>query len=212
MKKRNTPKINQLSFLSKGTLQVIKSMSIENFNGSEDDIQKLLDYFSEPTDLQHVVTQLYDFIKKDEYESPLNDQLPSLFIEKLDFNDVRKYRYLIQVKFFEGSLWVKHAYDALETERPGNKRMLLRYINSEYLKVMGEICANFAGNLSKIEIIRQYSDEIITRMINLLMKQVKYESLDISYESALDSITLLIIDAIVNCKVLENPNLLNQSR
>ncbi|MEA5402690.1 hypothetical protein VB776_07185 [Arcicella sp. DC2W] len=208
MAKKTNQIASQFSLFGRNNTQNSINVIIpSDFSGSREDIEKLLGYTTNPTDLQLVVLSLYNNMKDNTSTKYVSRPLPAFIADKIIHNDVNEYRFVIESKFAEGNFWIKEAYSALETDRPGNKSSLQSYINFEYLKIKGKICSNFADDeVLQLEEIRKNSDIIITQMIDLLLKKVNCTALDISYESALNSVTLVVIDAIVDCKVLENIN------
>lgn len=170
-------------------------------------IHDLLILPSNPTDLNKLVLHIYDNIidNNNQYEKR---NLPPEIEEKLDFNNVQHYRYLIEVNYSENAYYLEKAYEALNSETPGRKKIFLNYINSLYLKELGKLKSE-NSELDKLEIIQKFADTIISNVVSSLMISISSDPKDISHlskESIILNIFTLVFHAFVDCKVLENPN------
>lgn len=170
-------------------------------------IQQLISLPNNPNDLNKLVLHIYNGIidNDTQYEKR---SLPPDIDEKLSFNNVLMYRFLIESNYSENAYYLENAYSALNSETPGQKKVFLNYINSIYLKVLGDLYQK-NSKMSKNELINKFADTIISDVISSLLISVSANSKNISHLSA-ESINLNIITivchAFVDCKVLENPN------
>ncbi len=170
-------------------------------------IQQLISLPNNPSDLNKLVLLIHNGIidNDQQYEKR---SLPPDIDEKLSFNNVLTYRFLIESNYSENAYYLENAYESLNTETPGQKKIFLSYINSIYLKVLGDLFQK-EPTISKKQLINKYADTIISNVISALLLSVSSNSKEISHLSA-ESINLNIITivchAFVDCKVLENPN------
>lgn len=170
-------------------------------------IHQLIALPNNPSDLNKLVLHIYNGIinNDNQYE---RRSLPPDIDEKLNFNNVLTYRFLIESNYSENAYYLENAYSSLNEETPGQKKVFLNYINSIYLKVLGDL---YEDNLTmtKRELINKFADTIISNVISSLLISISTNAKDISHLSA-ESINLNIITivchAFVDCKVLENPN------
>jgi len=170
-------------------------------------IHQLIALPNNPSDLNKLVLHIYNGIinNDNQYE---RRSLPPDIDEKLNFNNVLTYRFLIESNYSENAYYLENAYSSLNAETPGQKKVFLNYINSIYLKVLGDL---YEDNLTmtKKELINKFADTIISNVISSLLISISTNAKDISHLSA-ESINLNIITivchAFVDCKVLENPN------
>lgn len=170
-------------------------------------IQQLLVLPNNPSDLNKLVLHIYDGIidNDNQYEKR---NLPPEIEEKLDFNNVQHYRYLIEANYSENAYYLEKAYDSLNNETPGRKKIFLNFINSLYLQELGKL-KNEHKKLNKLELIEKFADTIISNVVSALLLSIANDSKDISHlnkESVILNVFTIVCHAFVDCKVLENPN------
>lgn len=181
--------------------------SITQYIVDEKFFNQLLTFPNNPADLNELVLHIYEGIvdNDSQYEKR---SLPPEIDEKLHFNNVSTYRFLIESNYSENAYYLEKAYEALDVESPGRKRVFLNYINSLYLMSLGDLLGENPG-LSKMEIIRKDADAIISKVISALALKLSANTKGIEHLSS-ESINLniftIVCHAFVDCKVLENPN------
>jgi hypothetical protein len=170
-------------------------------------INQLISLPNNPSDLNKLVLLIYNGIVDNDTQYEKRS-LPPDIDDKLDFNNVKTYRFLIESNYSENAYFLDNAYDSLNTEIPGRKKIFMNYINSLYLQALGSLL-NENPKLKKMEIINKFADTIISNVISSLLISISKNTKDISHLSS-ESINLNVITivchAFVDCKVLENPN------
>jgi len=170
-------------------------------------INQLISIPNNPVDLNKLVLHIYNGIIDNENQFERRN-LPPDIDEKLDFNNVLTYRFLIESNYSENAYYLENAYDSLNTETPGRKKVFLNYINSIYLTVLGDLLKQ-NQKMKKMEIITNFADTIISNVISSLLISIASNTKGISHLSS-ESINLnvvtIVCHAFVDCKVLENPN------
>lgn len=120
--------------------------------------------------------------------------------EKIKQNAVKRNKHLFdEYKVFYNK--VNSLYDELEIQGSFKKNKLLRYIRNLYLEVKGKY-VNGASN--EEEIIRENSDNIIEDVQERLLESVEQKS-DLYKEDMIFCITIILVDAFIRCKILEEP-------
>lgn len=170
-------------------------------------VNQLIALPNNPSDLNRLVLHIYDGIlgNDSQYEKR---SLPPDIEQKLEFNNVNTYRFLIESNYSENAFYLENAYQALDSEIPGRKKVFLNYINFLYLESLGNIAKENKG-MTKMEIINTYADTIISNVISSLMIKVSTNTNEIKHlssESINYNIVTIVCHAFVDCKVLENPN------
>ena len=93
-------------------------------------------------------------------------------------------------------------YQTLEQEKPGRKSRLLRNISDLYKIEKGNITTN-----NDIEQIRKNADLIIGNIINKLDLEAKQSSnIDADNEDIKAAVSIVVADAFIRCKILEDPS------
>lgn len=123
--------------------------------------------------------------------------------KKITFNKVIVYRPILeQYKVYHGKL--NKVYSEIEKQGSFKKEFLLQNINKLYLKAKGEIL----GEDLSIQNIRVNADKLIELVENYLWEL--YEKSpnakeDIPFEAINIGMKIIIVDAFVRCKILEEP-------
>lgn len=118
---------------------------------------------------------------------------------KLNYNSVKKYAPVIQeYKVFHHK--INSLYDELEAQGSLKKSKILSTVKSSYLRAKG---IHVDNTTPEIEHIREHADDIIDTVLENL-----YESLgetDLFDEEILFGLELVMVDAFMRCKILEEP-------
>lgn len=123
--------------------------------------------------------------------------------KKITYNKVVVYKPILeQYKVYHGKL--NKIYSEIEKQGSFKKELLLQNINKLYLKAKGEIL----GEDLSIEKIRENADKLIELVENYLWEL--YEKSpnakdDIPFEAVNIGMKIIIVDAFVRCKILEEP-------
>ena len=185
------------------------NQKIVNNNIIVDDkyIQYLLTFQNNPSEVNQIVLSLYNAISEDTTTNERRN-LPPEIEEKISFNNVVAYRPLIEANFSENGFYLDAAYEALDSDIPGRKKLFLGFINNLYLSILGEhIQKN--PTASEIETIRSGADSILAEVINRLLLRISSNTKTIEHipSESIESIIISIAcHAFVDCKILENPN------
>lgn len=130
-----------------------------------------------------------------------NDDLEAFNIQsKLNHNNVKRHAPLIQeYKVYHHK--INSLYDELEAQGSLKKSKILSTIRSYYLKAKG----NFVNDPAlELEQIRQYADDIIDTIQGYLYKNL--EESDSFEEDIMLGVDLVMVDAFMRCKILEEPS------
>ena len=195
---------------------MLNRQSILGFNNNQeitqivvDDkyIHQLISLPNNPSDLNKLVLLIFNGITENDSQYERRS-LPPDIDEKLSFNNVLTYRFLIESNYSENAYYLENAYESLNTETPGQKKVFLNYINSIYLKVLGDLFQD-NSTMSKKELINNFADTIISNVISSLLISIGSNNKEVAHLSG-ESINLniftIVCHAFVDCKVLENPN------
>jgi hypothetical protein len=187
----------------------LNSQKFENNNIIVDEkyIRQLLNYENNPSDVNQVVLILFNTIKEDD-NNVYRKNLPPGIEEKIIFNNVVSNRPLIEICYSENGFYLDTAYEALDSDTPGRRKLFMRYLNLLYLKILGAYLKNNTS-LDKIETIRENADNILVEIINSLLLKIANNTKaieHISSESIEYNVIAIVCHAFVDCKILENPN------
>jgi hypothetical protein len=119
--------------------------------------------------------------------------------QKLSYNSVKTNYSLIQdYKIYQGK--INNLYDELERQGSIKKEKLLSNINQIYIKIKGKYVLDSDNPL---EIIRLNSDNILNDVADDLY--IKLENSNLFDEDIILGIKLILVDAFIRCKILEEP-------
>lgn len=180
--------------------------NITNLTVDEKYLKEILTMSNHPSVLNMVILALFNNINNEKFKIDLNiDPHPDVE-NKILHNNIKKYRFQIEDLYSENAFFIEDAYTSLDSESPGNKKLLLDYLNSIYLEILGGISDDL--NKTKIEIIKENNngDSIIEQIINRLLVSVSSLFGSVAKEQLILSITIVVYHAFVECKILENPN------
>ncbi len=120
--------------------------------------------------------------------------------EKLEYNSVKRNKPLIEeYKVFHAK--ISSIYSELEDQGSFKKEKLLRKIRSAYLKAKGHYVQGFDSEMDEV---RAHADDIIEDIEEELLKSIEGDN-QIYAEDLSFGITMVMIDAFMRCKILEEP-------
>ncbi len=118
---------------------------------------------------------------------------------KLNYNSIKTNCILIQeYKVYQGK--INTLYDELEKQGSIKKEKLLSNVNQIYNKIKGGYVLDSDNS---IEIVRINSDKIFNDVFNELYTQL--QSSNFFEEDIVLGINLILVDAFIRCKILEEP-------
>lgn len=120
--------------------------------------------------------------------------------EKLEYNAVKRNKPLIEeYKVFHAK--ISAIYSELENQGSFKKEKLLRKIRNSYLKAKGRYIQDSVAGMNKV---REHADDIIEDIEEELLKSIEGDKH--SYAEDLSfGITMVMVDAFMRCKILEEP-------
>lgn len=128
--------------------------------------------------------------------------LPAEVEAKIQYNNVCKSRYIIET-YKLNTIDLTNVYDALEQEKPGRKEKLLFVIRNCYERQLSTVAQ---GGVVAITAIQENSDNILDNiLIDLRQKVLESSNLNADNEDVDIAIRLILADAFIECRVLENP-------
>lgn len=119
--------------------------------------------------------------------------------DKMDYNSIKRNFILIQ-EYKVHHHKINSLYDELELQGSINKEKLLNNIRVVYSKIKGNYVLN---STNQLEIIKKNSDNIIDDIYYELYS--KMEESSCFDEDIVFGITLIMVDAFMRCKILEEP-------
>lgn len=150
-----------------------------------------------PSMLKNAINAISNLSLEDIIESEeLNVYNPKL---KLNYNSVKTNYSLIQdYKVYQGK--INSLYDELERQGSIKKEKLLSNVNQIYAKIKGGYVLDSENPL---EIIRLNADNILDDVFDELYGQL--ENSNIYDEDIIIGVRLILVDAFIRCKILEEP-------
>lgn len=124
---------------------------------------------------------------------------------KIDFNNLKMYKPLVE-KYGYYRTAVESAYDVLDSEDPGVKNRILRFVNLQYDLQRSEILSKYDKGKDTMEIIRDNSDQIMDNVRETIKKIVTSTETPIKDIEELDFCLMTVVcHAFIGCKILEEP-------
>lgn len=161
-----------------------------------------------PSHLGLVVNELAK-IPYEELHEFTENTIPFDIGEKIRYNDLGEYEFLIDQYCYHLST-LNDIYEAIDEILPSSKYMIRTRINQEYRRIRGGLLkTNKDSGQTVIDIIRVHSDRIIDKILKYLNDLINTSgNLDkkITEESIRCSLEIIVVDAFIECKILENPN------
>ena len=182
----------------------VSSLKIMKQNHEKDILKKIgtTDILNKYPSLLAVVINQISSIDLDNVEilNSTNTYSPS---KKIDHNKVIVYKPILeQYKVYHGKL--NKIYSEIEKQGSFKKELLLQNINKLYLKAKGEIL----GEDLSIQKIRENADKLIELVENDLWElygKSPNAKDSIPFEAVNIGMKIIIVDAFVRCKILEEP-------
>lgn len=151
-----------------------------------------------PSLLSILINEIGSSLLKDEIEDSAK-KAPDTE-EKILFNNVVRYKPIIEeFSIYQGKL--SAIYDEIENQGSSKKSFLLQNIRTLYLKEKGKY--------DNVEAIRGNADLIFENIENEIWEILEASSNlspNLSIESIKTGILIVIVDAFMRCKILENPS------
>lgn len=116
--------------------------------------------------------------------------------DKIQYNNIKIYKPLFE-KYKIYSTQLNTIYNEMDAEGSLKKSMILRNIQSIYLMIKGEL------NIETRQDIESHADTIIDKVKNKLFDKLDNSHLD--EESMGFAVEIILIDAFMRCKILEEP-------
>ncbi|MBU0473283.1 MAG: hypothetical protein KKF62_03895 [Bacteroidetes bacterium] len=150
-----------------------------------------------PSLLSILINQIGSCLLEDEFES-IGKKAP-ITEEKIQYNNVISYKPIIEeYSIYQGKL--NSIYDEIEKQGSSKKSFLLQNFKSLYLKEKGKYVT--------IENIRENADLIFENIENEIWKILESSSNlspNLPIESIKMGILIVMVDAFMRCKILEEP-------
>ena len=186
---------NDPSKYSVETLRAMKREHEKNIASLQIEQNTIAKY---PSVLSILINQIGSSLLEDEFEN-IGKKAPSTE-EKILYNNVITYKPIIEeYSMYQGKL--NSIYEEIEKQGSSKKSFLLQNIKSLYLREKGKY--------NNIEDIRENADLIIENIENEIWKVLESSS-NISPSLPIESISMgiliIMVDAFMRCKILEEPN------
>jgi hypothetical protein len=158
-------------------------------------------YLNERPSLLSMVITAISEIEIDPEENAFSPNMEAFKIEaKIKHNDIKRNKALIdEYKVFYKK--VNSLYQTLEEQGSFKKENLLRNIRRMYLQIKGKYVGN---DPNPMRIIRDNADNIIEDVQDKLLVMAEKKTNGCSEDIAF-GVTLIMIDAFMRCKILEEP-------
>lgn len=127
--------------------------------------------------------------------------------EKIEYNDVIKYKDLIKEYSLYGNI-CEHAFNIIDNNDMGIKRRILNSISLLYKDFKGQLLLeNKTNEIADIDIIRMNADKIIDYVKEVLEKRILEDGIkDRLFVEDIDmGLIRIICYSFVECKILEKP-------
>ncbi|MBN1039058.1 portal protein [Clostridium botulinum] len=151
------------------------------------------------------ITNIEDDDLEKQFKVEKNELKEYKIPDKINYNNVIVYQEIID-EYSEYSSICEHAFNVLDDSNMGIKRKILEYIKLMYRKVKGKLLRINPG-IDQMEIIRQNSDDIIEKVIEILKKEIIADNKgkNLAIESIEVALSRIICYAFIKCKILEKP-------
>jgi hypothetical protein len=153
-----------------------------------------------PSLLSTIISRLAD-MELDDNDNDISDSLTAFKIdEKIKYNNLKRNKSLIdEYKVFY--IKINSLYQILEEEGSIKKENLLRNVKKIYLKVKGEYVQDYKN---PIEVIQAHADDIFEDVEEILLAEAEKKQ-DLASEDISFGVTIVMVDAFMRCKILEEP-------
>ena len=156
------------------------------------------------SDLTMIVNTLSKKIFFTEGESEKDPKLSFSPTSKIEYNNVKRFKIIIDnFKHFVGKL--SSIYKEFDAQGTNKTYIVLENIKLSYLKEKSNLIEKNVGK-NEIEIIRENADNLIDAVEKNLLTEIKSSAnIEVSSESVNLSLQIILIDAFIRCKILEEP-------
>ncbi len=144
---------------------------------------------------------------------PLEDSLDESKIlafeieNKIVHNNVVVYKRIVEDYAFYSNL-INGVYNTISEVNPYCRDKIMRIVNKRYLDAKNYLVRDNT-DMEEIESIRSNSDDIIAKVLREL-QELLYNSTNLNEKIPIEdlemALEIVVGDAFVNCKILENPN------
>tara|TARA_R110000868_G_scaffold357155_2_gene618582 strand:- start:109 stop:663 length:555 start_codon:yes stop_codon:yes gene_type:complete len=136
--------------------------------------------------------------------------LPFEIEDKITYNNVIEYKRIINDYAFYSTL-IHNTYESISETNPNIRDRIMKQVNRKYDKYKFQMIRENMGE-SISQAITKNGDIIIEKVLSALRDQL-YDSVNFDNEISIEdmemALEIIIGDAFVNCKILENPTPLN---
>lgn len=139
-----------------------------------------------------------------ETEDATQDTVPFDLEEKIEYNNVRSFRPLLD-EYGQFGPQIDDIYDEYDNGRPGFKRTVLRYFKTKYLLTLQHYHSQ-NPNASTIDVVRTHADKILNDVFAEFRDELAgAKNLSLQMEE-IDTCALAVTcHAFFQCKILEKP-------
>ena len=179
--------------IEKYTVEILKKMKREHVSSQLNETIN-----RNPSMLRNVINAIANIDMEENLE---DENIYSFDINsKIEYNNIRRNAPLIQeYKVYHHK--INSLYDELERQGSLKKSKILSTIRRSYLQAKG---AYICSSEKEAELIKKHADDIIDNVINNLHD--KLEKSNLFEEDIIFGVDIIIVDAFIRCKILENPN------
>lgn len=155
--------------------------------------------------LGKLIVAFSDFASQEEYEEE-GIEIPFEIEDKITHNSVVQYAYLFE-EYVAKEKALRDIYSNILEVHPFARRHILRSVKREYKKWKGYLIANNDFD-EEIDLVRENSDFLIGKVIEDVKGKLigNTDIKEVDEELLSECVDLVISDAFVECKILENPN------
>lgn len=155
-----------------------------------------------PAYLSKVINSIADIVSKEKVNLENNLGTSFKIDEKINYNNIIKYRYFINEYFVYCDDCEKRLNISDDSE-PGIKSRIFKYVKDVYEK---ELTKCIKDRREKIEIVKENSDNIFTNVIELLKKSIMESSNVEIYQEDLEvAVSCFVCYCFIECKIFEKP-------
>lgn len=159
-------------------------------------------YTKIPTLLTDLIKMLAN-VNEDELDEEFLDIIPYKIDEKIEYNNVKKYKYII-VEYSKFYNTCENILNTMDNYNVGSKRKILDSIKIQYNKILGDLL--LSSNKSRIETIRDNADKIIEKVENILRNRIEQQVNENLTQEEIDiGLLIIICYAFSECKILDKP-------
>ncbi|MBQ3408504.1 MAG: hypothetical protein IJH12_04795 [Clostridia bacterium] len=158
-------------------------------------------YSKIPSLLSQLIKELSKISQEHEFEDI--DTIPFNPEEKIEYNNVIKYKWLL-IEYTKFYINCDNILNSLDNFNPGCKKKILTSIKIIYEKVVGNFLL-LENNKDRLAVIRNNADSLIDKIEEKLREKVENNNLDLSQEDIDIGLLIIICYAFNECKILDKP-------